>query len=178
MIRSRPSARGVQRRLHAANAAVHRDHQPHALGMQAIERRRLQPVAVAQPLGDEMDDVGAEQLERAPQDDRRRHAVDVVVAVNGDPLLAARSRRGCDPPPRPCRPARTDRADRPATASGTGARPSRSSEPADAQQPRRDVRAAELRASRVTPLRHTAAIPRCRASRAAIDDAIAHRLRD
>ena len=33
-----------------------------------------------------MDDVGAEQLEHPPQNDRRRHPVDVVVAVDRDPL--------------------------------------------------------------------------------------------
>ena len=57
-----------------------------------IERRRLQAVPVAQALRDEVDDVGAEQLERAAQNDRRRDAVDVVVAVNRDALLAGRSR--------------------------------------------------------------------------------------
>ena len=76
------------RRLGAADAAVDRDDQRDAVGVQPLDRRRLQPVAVAQPLGDEVDDVGAEQLERAPQDDGRRDAVDVVVAVDGDPLLA------------------------------------------------------------------------------------------
>ena len=63
-----------------------------AVGVQPLDRRRLQPVAVPQALGDEVDDVGAEQLERAPQDHRRGDAVDVVVAVDRDPLLA-RERR-------------------------------------------------------------------------------------
>ena len=35
-----------------------------------------------------MGDVGSEQLETAPQDHRRRHAIDVVVAVYGDALAA------------------------------------------------------------------------------------------
>ena len=76
----------AQRRLGAADAAVDRDDQRHAFGVQPIDRRRLQAVAVAQPFGDEVDDVAAEQLERAPQDDGGRDAVDVVVAVDGDPL--------------------------------------------------------------------------------------------
>ena len=76
------------RRLGAADAAVDRDDQRDAVGVQPLDRRRLQPVAVLQPLGDEVDDVAAEQLERAAQDHRRRDAVDVVVAVDRDPLLA------------------------------------------------------------------------------------------
>ena len=63
----------------------------HAFGVQAIDRGGLQAVAVAQPLGDEVDDVAAEHLERAAQDDRRGDAVDVVVAVDGD-ALASRER--------------------------------------------------------------------------------------
>ena len=57
-----------------------------AVGVQPVDGGRLQPVAVAQPLGDEVADVAAEQLERPAQDDRRRDAVDVVVAVDGDAL--------------------------------------------------------------------------------------------
>ena len=75
----------------AADAAVHRDDQRDAVGVQPLDRRRLQAVAVLQPLGDEVHDVGAEQLERAAQDHRGGDAVDVVVAVDGDPLLVARS---------------------------------------------------------------------------------------
>ena len=74
------------RRLGAADAAVDRHDQRHAVGVQPLDRRRLQAVAVPQPLRDEVDDVAAEHLERAAQDDRRGDAVDVVVAVDGDPL--------------------------------------------------------------------------------------------
>ena len=45
------------------------------------------------------DDVGAEQLERAAQDDRGGDAVHVVVAVDGDPLPPRDGRRGSDRPP-------------------------------------------------------------------------------
>ena len=87
MIRSTPSSRARRAasapRMPQSTETIERD----AVGVQPLDRRRLQAVAVLQPLGDEVDDVGAEQLERAPQDDRRRDAVDVVVAVDGDPLL-------------------------------------------------------------------------------------------
>ena len=56
--------------------------------MQPVDCRRLQPVPVAQTLGDEVRHVGAEQLEGAAQDDGRGHAVHVVVAVDRNPLLA------------------------------------------------------------------------------------------
>ena len=76
------------RRFDAADAAVDRNDQRHAVGLQPLDGCRLEAVAVAQPLGDEMDDVAAEHLERATEDHRRRDAVDVVVAVNGDALAA------------------------------------------------------------------------------------------
>ena len=76
------------RRVGPASAAVHGNRQRDALGVQAVDGGRLQAVAVAQPFRDEVHDVGAQELQRAPKDDRRRDAVDVVVAVNGDPLLA------------------------------------------------------------------------------------------
>ena len=75
------------RRLDAANAAVDRDDERHAVGLQAIERLGLQPVAVLDAVGKEVDDVGAEQLERAAKNDGRRDAVAVVVAMNGDALF-------------------------------------------------------------------------------------------
>ena len=77
-----------ERRLGAADAAVHRDDERDAFGVQPLDRRRLQAVAVAHPFGNEVHDVAAEQLERAAQDDGGRDAVDVVVAVDGDALLA------------------------------------------------------------------------------------------
>ena len=58
-----------------------------AFGVQPLDRRGLEPVAVAQPLGDEVDDVAAEHLERAAQDDGGRDPVDVVVAVDRDRLV-------------------------------------------------------------------------------------------
>ena len=107
------AARGVG----AANAAVDRHDERDAVGVQPLDRRRLQAVAVAQPLRDEVDDVGAEQLERAAQDHRRRDAVDVVVAVDGDPLPARDRAPGSDRRPRACRRAASDRAGGRATGS-------------------------------------------------------------
>ena len=79
---------GAPRRLGATDAAVHRDDHRHAVGVEPVDRRGLQPVTVLQPLGNEVDYVAAEELERPAEDHRRGDAVDVVVAVDGDPLLA------------------------------------------------------------------------------------------
>jgi hypothetical protein len=77
----------AQSRFGASNAAVNRDNEGHALGVEPIDGRTLQAVAVAQALGDEMHHVPAEQLERAAQDHGRSDPVDVVVTVNRDPLV-------------------------------------------------------------------------------------------
>ena len=56
------------------------------VSFETVEGGRLEAVAVAQAFGNEVDDVPAEQLQRAPQDDRGGDAVDVVVAVDRDAL--------------------------------------------------------------------------------------------
>ena len=56
--------------------------------VQPLDRRRLQAVAVTQPVRHEVHDVAAQHLDRTAKDHRRRDAVDVVVAVNDDPLVA------------------------------------------------------------------------------------------
>ena len=76
----------------AANAAVDRDDQRDAVGMQPIDGRRLQAVPILDPFGEEVHDVGAEQLERPAKDHRGGDAVHVVVAVDRDPLPPADSR--------------------------------------------------------------------------------------
>ncbi len=73
----------------AANTAVDRDDQRDAVGVQPIDGRRLQAVSVLDPFGEEVHDVGAEQLERPAKDHRGGDAVHVVVAVDGDPLPPA-----------------------------------------------------------------------------------------
>ena len=59
--------------------------------MQALDGRGVEAVPVPYPLRHEMHDVAAEHLEGPADDDRGRDAVDVVVAVDGDPLARARS---------------------------------------------------------------------------------------
>ncbi len=86
---------GTARRLGAPDATVHRHDHAHAVGVQPLHRRGLQAVAVPHPFGDEVRDVTSEQFQRATQDDRRGHAVDVVVAVDRDPLPALE--RGAQP---------------------------------------------------------------------------------
>ena len=81
-----PQLTRAPRRLGAANAAVHRHDQRDPVGMEPLDRGRLQTVAVAQPLRDEVHDVGAEQFQRTPEDDGGRHAVHVVIAVDGNPF--------------------------------------------------------------------------------------------
>ena len=83
-----PEFAGAARRLGGADAAVDRDDDSGAVGVQTLDGGRLQAVAVAQPFGDEVRDVAAEQFERPPQDHRGGDAVDVVVAVHDDPFLA------------------------------------------------------------------------------------------
>ncbi len=53
------------RRLGAADAAVDRDHDVHAFGMQPLEGGGLQAVAIPQPLGNEVRDLPAQKLDRA-----------------------------------------------------------------------------------------------------------------
>jgi hypothetical protein len=76
----------ASRRVGAADAAVHGDDDLDALGVEPLERGRLQAVAIAEPLGDEMRHLPAEQLERTAQNHGGRDAVDVVITMNGDAL--------------------------------------------------------------------------------------------
>ena len=78
-----------------ANAAIDRHDDARAGGVQPIDRRRLQSVAVAQAIRNEVHDFAAEHFDRAAQDHGGRHAVDVVVAVDGDALA---SRDGAEQP--------------------------------------------------------------------------------
>jgi hypothetical protein len=78
----------TNRRFRAADAAIDRDHELHTVGVQALDGRGLQAVAVAQPFRNEVHDVGAEQLERAAEDHRGGDPVHVVVAMDRDPLTS------------------------------------------------------------------------------------------
>ena len=86
MIRSTPSSRA---RLAASMPRMPQSTETISdtpSSVQPLDRGRLQAVAVLQPLGNEMDDVAAEHFERAAEDDGRGDAVDVVVAMDRDPL--------------------------------------------------------------------------------------------
>jgi len=83
---------GTPRRFDPPDSAIDRDHQLHTVGVQPIERLGLQAIPIAQPFGNEMDNSGAEQLERPAQDHRRRDAIDVVITMNRDLLFALNCR--------------------------------------------------------------------------------------
>src|SRR5664280_646910 len=70
--------------LDGRDRAVHADQQPRAPRRQSPHRRRAQAVAVAGTIGQIGVDVRADRPQRAHEDRRRAHAVDVVVAVNRD----------------------------------------------------------------------------------------------
>ena len=71
-----------------ADAAVHRDEQFDAAGRKLFDGGRRDPVPLREPVGQIRAHVGAELLEDAHQQKRRRDAVGVVVAVHGDRLAA------------------------------------------------------------------------------------------
>ena len=70
------------------DAAVHRHHHGYLPRRETFDRGRFEPVSVLDPVRNEMHDVRSEQLEQAPDDDGRRHPVDVVVAMHGNALPA------------------------------------------------------------------------------------------
>ena len=81
--------------LDSGDPAVDGDQQLRAALGQLLDVGRAQPVAVGQPVGDQPVALGAQLAQRADQDRRRADAVDVEVAVDGDPL--ARLDRREDP---------------------------------------------------------------------------------
>ena len=80
-------ARGASRRdlLRRRDSAVHRDRHLRAAGANLLDARERQPVAVAQPVGDQPVALGAELAQHRDEDRRRADPVDVVVAVHGHP---------------------------------------------------------------------------------------------
>ena len=79
--------------LDGRDRAVDGDQQPRAARGQPPDGRRREAVAVADAVGQVAVDVGAERAQRAHEDRRRADAVDVVVAVDGDPRAGARRAR-------------------------------------------------------------------------------------
>ena len=82
-----PQLARALRRLDAANAAVDRDDERHAISLQAIERLGLKAVSVLDAIRKEVDDIRAEHLQRAAKNDGGGDAVAVVIAVDGDALF-------------------------------------------------------------------------------------------
>ena len=68
--------------------AVDGDQQAGAASGEPLDRREREPVAVVDPARQVPVDVGAERAQRTHQHGRRADAVDVVVAVHGDPRAA------------------------------------------------------------------------------------------
>src|SRR5207253_1426121 len=61
------------------------DEQARAASGEPLDRGRAQAVAVVEPAREHPVDVAAEGAQRAHENRRRAHTVDVVVAVHGDP---------------------------------------------------------------------------------------------
>jgi hypothetical protein len=76
------------RRFVGADPAIDRNHEANPVRVQPIQRRRLEAVAVAQTLWYEVDDVGAQELQCAAQDDGRSHPIHVVIAMDGNAFMA------------------------------------------------------------------------------------------
>ena len=77
--------------LHGGDRAVGGDEELRPALGEPLDRRGVQAVPVLGPAREEPVDVRAETAQRADEDRRRAHPVDVVVAVHGDPR--ARPRR-------------------------------------------------------------------------------------
>ena len=73
-----------RRRRVTSDAAVDGDDDTPSLGMQAVDRLRLQTIAVGQALGDVMRDIGAQPFQCAPHHNGGADAIGVVVAVHRD----------------------------------------------------------------------------------------------
>ena len=90
--------RGLGQGVEAGRAAVNRDDQAGARAGQRAHRLDIRPVALEQAVGDIDDGLASLMAQEAGEQRRRRRAIDVVVAEDGD-LLAAHDRVG-DPPGR------------------------------------------------------------------------------
>ena len=71
------------------DAAVHRDEQLDPGGAEFLDGRRRHPIALTEAVGETPAHVGAEIAQHADQQERRRDAVGVVVAVYRDGLAAS-----------------------------------------------------------------------------------------
>ena len=95
-----PEGFGVLRLLHAGDAAVHRDDEIHALLLPEVAHGLLpQTVAVLQPAGDILDAPSPPAAQIVHQQHGGGDAVHIVVAKDGDLLIAGKG--GVDPLHRP-----------------------------------------------------------------------------
>ena len=85
-ITSTPSRRASSTSRDGGDAAVHREEKLHAFLGEPRDRRRGDAVAFLEPAREMPDDVGAELSQRQGRERRGADAVDVVVAVDADPL--------------------------------------------------------------------------------------------
>ena len=89
-----PRQRGL---LDAGDAAIDGDHQsPPCRRASDADGLGVQPVAFVDAVRNVIADLGAEHLQAEPEDGRAGHAVDVVIAVDDDPLSGGD--RLVDPP--------------------------------------------------------------------------------
>ena len=85
---------GTMHRLDAGDPAIDGDHELHvALGEHAIEHFHLEAVAIDEAMRHDESGIRAEGTEHRLQHHDRRHAVDVVIAVDHDALAIARAIR-------------------------------------------------------------------------------------
>ena len=70
--------------LDGGRAGIDGDEQAHALLAELVDGGNMQAVALRQAVGDIIKAVRAQRAQRVDQDNGGGHAVDVVVAVNGD----------------------------------------------------------------------------------------------
>ena len=83
-----PSARAAAHLLDGGDGAVHRHEQLRAARSEALDGRPVQPVAVACAVRQVGVDVCAKPRKHAHEHRRRADPVDVVVAVDRDPITA------------------------------------------------------------------------------------------
>ena len=80
---------GKRRLFHAADAAIDRDDQIDFFRRFRADRLGAQPVTFVEPVGDIIAHVGPQQFQAHIEQGRAGHAVDVVIAVDANPLSGA-----------------------------------------------------------------------------------------
>ena len=83
-------APGERRLFDRGDPAVHGDDELPAVGGDLLERFAVDAVAFVEAAGNVEIDVGVNEFECVPEDRRRGHAVDVIVAVDDNPALVPR----------------------------------------------------------------------------------------